>query len=331
MNLYQKFAMRPPQPNSIAGRMLSPGQDRRVSGVAPPVPLSKAPSDFFRKANFARASVMAGPAPWALGSGYTGHGVSGFNANMAQSGLGGFMGGPFAGLGNAGNNIFGEFNFGEAWSSADFLGQNPNWLSEVAKQVGLDPNLGPVSSPYDPEDSSRLSQASAKWAELKALRGTSTKIDAFMTEIQVKMRAAINEADSGTRANVIAFTNRRWKSIEERRISAFDTIKGLVSRVLSFTPPAPEVAPGGAGEGGFTMGTGGGRPPTSWETIAAINRQRAAEEAAKKAAADAAADAAKNAGSGTAEAKSGPSFGLIAGVGAGVILLGAVAYFALKK
>lgn len=230
-NLYNKFVMNPPTREAVAGRLLSPGQDRRVAGVAPPVALSRAPEEFFRRADFARSSVQ-GPAPRVAGS---------------FSGLGAFMGGPFAGFGNL---VIKGLSFSESWGYADFMGQQP-WLTNVQKQIGLDPNYGPAGS-YSPPDASWLANVRTKWDQLQSVYGADSGITAFIDDVKVKIQSAIAQADELTKQPPDVFAGRRSAATEAQRIQAFNAIKAQLARIASVN--IPTVATPGGGGGGSAGG-----------------------------------------------------------------------------
>lgn len=234
LNLYNKFVMVPPTREAVAGRLLAPGQDRRVAGVAPPVHISRAPSEFFRRADFARSSIQAPtPAP-AIGG--------------ALGGLGSFMGGPFSGA--FGNLVVTGLSFSESWGYADFMGQQP-WLTNVQKQIGLDPNYGPAGS-YSPPDASWLANVRTKWDQLRSVYGADAGITSFVDDVKTKLQSAIAQADELTRQPPDVFAGRRSAATEAQRIQAFNAIKAQLTRIASVN--IPTVATPGSGTGGASPG-----------------------------------------------------------------------------
>ena len=230
LNLYNKFVMNPPTREAVAGRLLSPGQDRRVAGVAPPVNISTAPAEFFRRADFARSSIQS-PTPRAAIGG-------------ALGGLGNFMGGPFAGFGNL---VVKGLSFSEAWGYADFMGAQP-WLTNVQKQIGLDPNFGPAGS-YSPPDATWLANVRTKWDQLQSVYGADPGITNFIDDVKVKIQSAIAQADELTKQPVDVFAGRRSAATEAQRIQAFNAIKAQLTRIASVNIPSA-ATPGGSSAGG---------------------------------------------------------------------------------
>lgn len=293
MNIFQRFRPAPPSTKSLGLRLLNDPQ-----GVMQPMRIKRpAVQNLFQNALASRAMVSQ-PAPYGL-------------ATATSRGLAGF--GRFgAALSGDGETIFGPFNFAERWSYADFMGTNPNWLSQIQKQVGLDPNVSAAGS-YSPPPDSLMLAASNVWSRIEEARYLDNRVEAFAQEVEGQIKAAIAQADRATRQNIIVGTDRRWTIYERQRIEAFNTLKRLMSQVAQYVvPPTAASVPPTTPSGGSTMP----RTPVGTTLPNTLTPPRSGNLQIQTA----------NVG-----AQPGISTTMLVGGAAAVLAVGAAAYFLLKR
>lgn len=310
LNTYNRFRPRPPDAASLGTRLLGSrrGVQQKLNVARPPV------QTFFNNALAARGMVTQ-PAPYALATSNN-HGLAGFGRFGA---LGAF--------GEAGNTIFGPFAFAEEWSLSDFLGANPQWLSEIDRQVGFDSQMGPAGS-WEPPPQSLVAAAAQKWAAIDEARYFDPRTETFAANIDATMKAAIQQADAGTRRNVIVATNRRWAIYEKQRIEAFKRIKGALAQVAQFVvpPTAPSTPPTNTRT---TPGGGGGIvvPPFSRTPAGTVSNPVTGGGGGGGTGGG---GGGGGGGGSTAQAPASNT-GLYVGVGVAVLAVGGIAWYLLKK
>lgn len=223
-NIVEQFAMFPPSKQALAQRLLAGG---RSVTKAVPVPVSAAPATWFNR-NPGIHNVIAPAAPWFMGNA---NGISGLGATT-----------PVA---SAGLNL----NFGHQWTAADFMG-DANWISAISRDCGLDPRYAGGLT-YTPPSETLMSEANQKWLKLSALRDNVRAVDTFMTGIEAALASDIATANALVETEQDALCGKRSRTVEMKRIAAFNRIKDTLQKVREYAIPAaagPGTAPGtGAG------------------------------------------------------------------------------------
>lgn len=231
---YQQFLMQPAPKAAIAKRLL--GAPGRVTGVAPSIWKSNAPTTFFRDAYAARNLVApSGMSPYPLGD---------------QGGLAGF------GAVDAKFVIVGNIGFNEAWSFEDWEGKS-GWLNHIRYWK---------LATYEPLDDIVKTRAQQKWDALYTAAQASEQAYQLYEVTKTSISNAADAVDRNTKtADMLGRYSDASHRDRARLLTALNTaIRNLANMTIPSAPPAnPGLAvnTGGTTPGGSMLYPTGG---SSW-------------------------------------------------------------------